>query len=219
MLLRKPRIVIVDYGMGNIQSVSNALERLGCHVYVSSDQHTIKEADALILPGVGAFGEAMGNLKQRNLVDPLRNAVLNEGKPLLGICLGMQLLADESEERGVNKGLSLIPGVVRRIPVPDGLMLPHIGWNEVSLMRPEPLFRDMQHGDAFYFVHSFRFECDSEYVSAVTNYGVDITAAIQKGRIYAVQFHPERSQRKGLRLLHNFIDYVKSAVPERVVQC
>lgn len=217
--MRKVRLVIIDYGMGNLQSVRNALERLGCHVQLSSDPSAISEADALVLPGVGAFGEAMSNLSQRRLVEPLRNAVLNEGKPLLGICLGMQLLADDSDERGTNKGLSLIPGHVRSIPVPKGFMLPHVGWNGVRIKKPEPLFSDLQDGDAFYFVHSYRFECDSNYIAGITDYGVDVTAAIQKDRIFAVQFHPERSQRKGLRLLRNFVDFVETTIPERVTSC
>jgi glutamine amidotransferase len=166
----------------------------------------------LILPGVGAFPEAMNNLRQRKLVEPLRRAVLDEGKPLLGICLGMQLLADSSEEYGVCRGLSLIPGQVRKIPLSDGLRLPHIGWNGVSIRKREPLFLDINEGGAFYFVHSYRFECDQAYIAGITDYGVDITAAVQKNRIFGVQFHPERSQRKGLHLLRNFVDFVESTV-------
>lgn len=210
--MKPTRIDIIDYGMGNLQSVRNALERLGCEVQITSNPAALGDADALILPGVGAFGEAMNNLRQRNLVGPLRNAVLEEGKPLLGICLGMQLLADSSEERGNCLGLSLIPGQVRGIPVSEGLRLPHIGWNSVSVCKRAPLFGDIPEGGAFYFVHSYRFECDPIYIAGVTGYGTDITAAVQKERIFGVQFHPERSQRKGLRLLHNFVDFVESTV-------
>lgn len=210
--MKPTRIDIIDYGMGNLQSVRNALERLGCEVQVTSNPDALGDADALILPGVGAFGEAMSNLRQRNLVEPLKHAVLGEGKPLLGICLGMQLLADSSEERGSCSGLSLIPGDVRGIPIAEGLRLPHIGWNGVSVRKRDPLFRDIQEGGAFYFVHSYRFECDSAYISGLTDYGVEITAAVQKERIFGVQFHPERSQRKGLRLLRNFVDFVESTV-------
>lgn len=207
--MKKAIINIIDYGMGNLQSVRNALERVGCEVLVSSNPAALSDADALILPGVGAFGEAMSNLHKRKLVEPLRGAVLDDGKPLLGICLGMQLLADCSYERGNHQGLSLIPGQVRVIPESIGLRLPHIGWNDLSLGIPDPLFLDLPEKSAFYFVHSFRFECDPAYISATTDYGVDITAAVQWEHIFGVQFHPERSQRKGLRLLRNFIDFVE----------
>jgi glutamine amidotransferase len=212
--MTKMLIDIIDYGMGNVQSVRNAFELLGCEVRLSGDPERIKDADALVLPGVGAFGEAMSNLRQRRLIEPLRDAVLNDGKPLLGICLGMQLLADESDEHGTHKGLSLIPGHVRSIPVPKGFMIPHIGWNGVRLAQPAPLFRHLQDGDAFYFVHSHRFEGEAEHVVATTNHGVDITASIRKDRLFAVQFHPERSQRKGLQVLRNFVSYVESLLPE-----
>lgn len=210
--MKTTRIDIIDYGMGNLQSVRNALERIGCAVNITSDPKALDEADALILPGVGAFGEAMSNLQQRKLVAPLRRAVLEESIPLLGICLGMQLLADSSEERGQFPGLSLIPGYVKQVPVEGELRLPHIGWNGVSVVRRDPLFRDIQDGGAFYFVHSYRFECAPEYVAGTTDYGTDITAAVQRDRIFGVQFHPERSQRKGLRLLRNFVDFVESTV-------
>ncbi len=208
--MKRAKINIVDYGMGNLQSVCNALERLGCEVGISRYPDSLTSADGLILPGVGAFGEAMANLQRQDLIDPLRHAVLVEGKPLLGICLGMQLLADGSEERGVCRGLSLIPGQVREIPVSDGLRLPHIGWNGVSVRKREPLFLDINEGGSFYFVHSYRFECDPTYIAGVTDYGTDITAAVQKDRIFGVQFHPERSQRKGLNLLRNFVYFVES---------
>lgn len=195
--------------MGNLQSVKNALEILNCESTVSSNSYDIDNSDAIILPGVGAFGQAMNNLNSLNLIDPLRQAVLEYKKPLLGICLGMQLLADKSEERGEHTGLSLIPGEVKEIPVQKKLRLPHIGWNEIQINITQPLFQDIKEKGAFYFVHSYRFECNSEYVAAITNYGTDITAAVQNKNIFGVQFHPERSQRKGLHLLNNFIQYVE----------
>lgn len=204
------RIDIIDYGMGNVQSVRNAFERLGCEVRVSGDPAALSEAHALVLPGVGAFGEAMNNLQARQLVEPLRAAVLTQGKPLLGICLGMQLLADGSDERGNHAGLGLIPGHVREIPVAPGYRLPHIGWNDVAMRAGAPLFDTLPEKSAFYFVHSYRFECPDQYVAGVTDYGTDVVAAVQRERIFGVQFHPERSQRKGLRLLRNFVDFVKS---------
>lgn len=213
--MKPTRIDIIDYGMGNLQSVRNALERIGCEVRISSEPAALADADALILPGVGAFGEAMNNLQQRNLVEPLQRAVLDEGKPLLGICLGMQLLADSSDERGNYRGLSLIPGQIRKIPVSGGHRLPHIGWNGVSVHKCDPLFRDIHEGGDFYFVHSYRFECDPAYIVGTTDYGTDITAAVQKERIFGVQFHPERSQHKGLRLLRNFVDFAESTLGNR----
>lgn len=210
--MRPTRIDIIDYGMGNLQSVRNALERLGCNVQITNNPQSLGDADALILPGVGAFGEAMDNLRRLNLIEPLRCAVIQEQKPLLGICLGMQLLADSSEERGNYEGLSLISGRVRRIPLSQGLRLPHIGWNGVSVRQCAPLFEGIAEGGAFYFVHSYRFECDLAYIAGVTGYGTDITAAVQKDRIFGVQFHPERSQRKGLYLLRNFVRFVESTI-------
>jgi glutamine amidotransferase len=207
-MINKAKFVIVDYGMGNIRSVHNALERMGASVSDSHLEEDLIAADALILPGVGAFGEAIANLKARGLVQPLLRAVKLEGKPLLGICLGMQLLADSSEERGLSKGLSLIPGEVRRLPVPAGLRLPHIGWNTLSIKKKDPLFVSTSEGEAVYFVHSYHFVCDDADVAATTDYGGDVVAAVQRGNVFGVQFHPERSQSKGLALLGNFVDYV-----------
>ncbi len=200
-------ILIIDYGMGNIQSVRNAFERLGCAVTCSSDASDIHTADALVLPGVGAFGEAAANLKASGLDDAIVNAVRNEGKPIMAICLGMQLLADESEERGNHRGLGLIAGSVRRIPISEGLRLPHMGWNELEIVHAEPIFKGVKTGDCVYFVHSFRFETDEQFVAARTDYGGDVVAAVQHERIFGLQFHPERSQTTGLRLLKNFIDF------------
>lgn len=212
--MKSIKLLVIDYGMGNLLSVRNALERLGCDVKITNNPASLGDADALILPGVGAFGEAMSNLRHLNLVEPLCHAVTQGRKPLLGICLGMQLLADSSEERGYYQGLSLISGHVRGIPVSEGLRLPHIGWNSVSVRQRAPLFEDIPEGGAFYFVHSYRFECDPVYIAGVTGYGTDITAAVQKDRIFGVQFHPERSQRKGLYLLRNFVDFVGSTVKD-----
>ena len=199
-------IVIVDYGMGNIQSVRSAFERLGCTGCLADRPEDLERADALVLPGVGAFGRAMENLNQRGFSDAMRDAVRNRGVPLLGICLGMQLLVERSEERGEYDGLGLIPGEVRTIPVPDGLRLPHIGWNELTVTRPSPFLEGVKDGDAVYFVHSLMVDCPPEYVIATCDYGMPVTACIAKDRVFGAQFHPERSQRKGMRLLRNFID-------------
>jgi imidazole glycerol-phosphate synthase subunit HisH len=204
-------IVIVDYGMGNIRSVHNAFVRLGCKVTSSDKIEDLEKADALILPGVGAFGEAVGNLASRNLFGPLIHLVREQGMPILGICLGMQLLAERSNERGSFRGLGLIPGEVRKIEVPMILRLPHVGWNSVYIAKQAPLFKRVPDGCAFYFVHSYHFVCDNkDHVAAITDYGDDIVAAVQNGCVYGVQFHPERSQTNGLALLENFIDDVRN---------
>jgi glutamine amidotransferase len=201
------KLAIVDYGMGNIRSVRNAFARLGCDVQLVQTAAELNQADALILPGVGAFGEAMSTLHKLELTAPII-AMVKGGKPLLGICLGMQLLAESSEERGQHTGLGLIPGKVKRIDAPKGLRLPHVGWNSVSITIPAPLFLGAREGESFYFVHSYHFMCDAPYRSAVTEYGAEVVAAVQHGHIFGVQFHPERSQGNGLRLLSNFVEYV-----------
>jgi len=202
-------IKIVDYGMGNIQSVKNAFELLNGKVEIISGPSDIKNADGIILPGVGAFSNAMKNLKESKLIEPLKEAVVDQKVPLLGICLGMQLLADNSEEGGNNEGLSFIAGKICKIPHMEEYRLPHVGWNDVSVKKKEPLFRNIIDKGSFYFVHSYRFECDDELVIATTNYGQSINAVVRKENVFGVQFHPERSQRKGLHLLANFINYIK----------
>lgn len=203
-------IKIIDYGMGNIQSVKNAFELLNTKVEIISDPSNIENSDGIILPGVGAFGNAVKNLKERKLIEPLKDIVINKKIPLLGICLGMQLLADKSEEWGDHDGLSLISGKIRKIPHKEGLRLPHVGWNEVTIKKKDPLFKNIIDKGSFYFVHSYRFECDEKFVLATTDYGHKINAVIRKENIFGIQFHPERSQRKGLYMLSNFVSYIKS---------
>lgn len=214
MSKEKAEIVVIDYGMGNIRSIQNALIRVGADVTISNRAKNLYNADALVLPGVGAFGEAISNLESLKLIDPIINAVKKDGKPLLGICLGMQLLADSSEEGSLSKGLSLIPGLVERIPVGATLRLPHIGWNSLSIRHKEPLFSGIFEGDSFYFVHSYHFVCDPSDIAATTDYGCEVVAAVQRGNVFGVQFHPERSHNKGLLLLRNFIDYVNQTCKE-----
>lgn len=203
-----PKIAIIDYGMGNLQSVRNAFEYVGCEVTISNNLLVLAQADGLVLPGVGAFGEAMQNLQKQKLIDPLQRMVLDEKKPLLGICLGMQLLADSSDERGKHTGLSLIPGQVKAIAISRDLRLPHIGWNSTIFQNASPLFEGLHDEEAFYFVHSYYFDCHPDYISSVTYYGSPITAAVYKDHIFGVQFHPERSHHKGLKILKNFANYV-----------
>lgn len=205
---RSAPFVIVDYGMGNLKSVQNALSFLDCPAIISNRPEDVLSAKAVILPGVGAFGEAMENLRRLRLVAPLSRAYFDLRKPFLGICLGMQLFAEESEERGQHKGLGFLPAKVRRIPAPANLRLPHVGWNSVKILKRDPFFADVNEGATFYFVHTYCMECPEQYRAATTDYGGAVTAAIQADNLFAAQFHPERSQNNGLRLLRNFTQAV-----------
>lgn len=205
-------IAITDYGMGNLRSVQKALERLGAQAVITSEPAALEKADKVILPGVGAFGDAMGELQSRGLLEPLKRAARE--KPFFGVCLGLQLLFTESEEGGLHEGLNLIPGrVVRFRPenLPGGqsprLKVPHMGWNSIQIAQPSPLFQGLETGDFAYFVHSYygRPE-DSSVVAAWTHYGIPFASAIASGKIFATQFHPEKSQAVGLRMLENFIN-------------
>lgn len=200
-------IVVIDYGMGNLRSVFNALDVLGADVKVSDDPRDLGSAEKIILPGVGAFGVVMANLKQMGWEEAVRRQVVQEKKPMLGICLGMQVLADEGTERGRNKGFGFISGRVERLTA-DRLRLPHIGWNDVDILMEHPLFQGFSSKAIFYFVHSFHFIPHSDRVVAGTcEYGQVFTAAVAKDNIFATQFHPEKSQAAGLRFLENFIDW------------
>ena len=203
------KVTILDYGIGNLKSVQNAFEHLSANIIIAKSPSDILDATSLVLPGVGAFSDGMKELISRNLVTAIQEYIrLN--KPLLGICLGMQLLADKSEERGNNEGLSFISGEICKIPHMEGYRLPHVGWNDVTVKKKEPLFKNIIDKGSFYFVHSYRFECDNEFVVATTNYGQNINAVVQKGNVFGVQFHPERSQRKGLHLINNFVSHIKT---------
>lgn len=199
-----PSVVVVDYGMGNLRSVQKGLEKAGCLAAVSGDPAAIERASGIVLPGVGAFRDCMANLEGARLVDPVV-AAIEEGKPFLGICLGMQLLLAVSEEFGVHEGLGIIPGKVVRFPADRGLKIPHMGWNRVHFTGPNPLFRGIPDGSYFYFVHSYYAAPDgSEVVAGWTDYGVRFCSALSRGNIFACQFHPEKSQRWGLKILENF---------------
>jgi len=200
-------IAVIDYGRGNLGSVEKALGRLGMRAVVTQDPRVIADARALVLPGDGAFHDAMGNLLALGLLDPLR-AALDEGRPFLGICLGYQLLFTESEEFGQGKGLDVIPGVVRRFP--PGLKVPHMGWNTVRHDGDLAIFDGIPSGAHFYFVHSFYpMTADASLQVATCTYGVTFPAAVGRGPLFATQFHPEKSQRWGLRLLENFAAFVR----------
>jgi imidazole glycerol-phosphate synthase subunit HisH len=199
-------IAIVDYGMGNLQSVQKALERVGASAVVTRDPAVLEAARGLVLPGVGAFGDAMANLRSQRLLAPvLRYA--ESGKPLLGICLGMQLLFDESEEMGRHQGLGLLPGQVVRFPRGD-LRVPHVGWNEFRQVRGD-LLASIRDGAHAYFVHSYFVAPEEPLdVLATTEYGIEFAAVVGRGSVYGAQFHPEKSQEVGLQLLKNFVRLV-----------
>lgn len=201
-------IIIIDYGMGNVGSVKNALSFLGVEASVSRDITDIKKSTHLILPGVGAFGDGMKKLEEFELVDVLYKEVIENKKPFLGICLGMQLLANIGEEGGLNKGLGWVSGRVRRFQIDEEkFRVPHIGWNDIYLRNDAPLFKNIT-SSVFYFVHSYFFVPeDKNIIAATCDYGEKFPAAIQKDNIFGVQFHPEKSQKSGLALLKNFINF------------
>ncbi len=205
----KKNIAIIDYGVGNTHSVKEAVKSLDCDVIISDEPEKLDKADALILPGVGAFEIAMENLRDRNLIGPLNEMVLEKGKPLLGICLGMQLFADESEENGLHKGLRWISGNVKKIQDQPNLRVPHVGWNNIDVIDRSPLFDRLQDKRNFYFDHSYHFVCnDEKNVVAKVNYGNGLVAAVKRNNILGVQFHPEKSQITGLRLLKGFLNSI-----------
>ena len=200
-------IAIVDYGLGNLTSVLSACGKLGFDAAVTHDVRKLDDADKLILPGVGAFGDGMRLLRERGLVEPLTRMV-GAGKPLLGICLGFELIARTSEEFGFHEGLGWVGADVRRLaPADPSLRLPHVGWNALHQRRDSVLFRNIPDGALFYFVHSFCLQSDdADLVLGTCDYGGSFIAAIEKDNIYGTQFHPEKSQRHGLSMLQNFLE-------------
>lgn len=199
-------ITIVDYGMGNLRSVQKAIERLGHAAEISANPERIGQAEKLILPGVGAFGDGMRELLERELVEPIKEAVKRE-TPFLGICLGLHLLFDTGLEDGEHAGLGILAGKVVRFATAPGLKVPHMGWNSLRIRQPEPLFAGIEDDSYFYFVHSYyAVPDDSAVVAAEACYPDPFTAAISQGRLFGTQFHPEKSQRLGLRVLRNFAE-------------
>lgn len=196
-------IAIIDYGSGNLRSISNAFRKIGAHVQVTSSPESINDSEALVLPGVGAFGSAMDKLE--NLRDTIiRN--IEDGKPFLGICLGLQVLLSESQESPDVRGLDVIPGRVVRIP--PGNKVPHMGWNQLVSRRDSPLLEGVE-DEYFYFVHSYHAEPAEDVVAATTEYGIEMTAAIEADNVYATQFHPEKSGEAGLDILRNFREIIR----------
>lgn len=200
-------IAIIDYGVGNLFSLSSSLKCIGADSVVTGDPKVIKKADKLILPGVGAFGDAAEKLRKNGL-DKIIVQEAKNGKPLMGICLGMQLLFDRSYEYGEYRGLGLIAGEVVPMQnnITDNLKIPHIGWNSLKFKKTSPIFKYIKNGDFVYFVHSFYAENCDESLIASAEYGKEITAAVQKGNIYGCQFHPEKSGNVGLNILKAFCE-------------
>ena len=198
---------LIDYDAGNIKSVEKALRFLGEDVVVTRDRETILKADRVILPGVGAFGDAMEKLDSYGLIPVIRE-VVSCGTPFLGICLGLQLLFETSEEAPGVPGLGLLKGQILRIPETPGLKIPHMGWNSLHLQNEGRLFRDIPENTYVYFVHSYYLKAEEpDIVKAVTEYGTEIHASVEKGNIFACQFHPEKSSRFGLQMLKNFTKF------------
>ena len=199
-------IAIIDYDAGNLKSVEKALIRVGADPVVTRDAKVITQADKVILPGVGAFGEAMEKLESFDLIDPIYK-VVEQGTPFLGICLGLQLLFEYSEEKEGCKGLSLLKGGIKRIPDAPGLKVPHMGWNSLKVTEGAKLFANLPENPYVYFVHSYYLQAEeSEIVAATSEYGVTIHASVEKDNIFACQFHPEKSGETGLAILKNFVE-------------
>lgn len=199
-------IAIIDYGAGNLQSVRKALNFLGYDSEITADKDKIYNADRVILPGVGSFGDAMASIRKSGLEDVIVDAA-NGDKPFLGICLGLQLLFSGSEESPGVKGLGIFEGDIVTIPHVPGIKVPHIGWNSIKLNHHDGLFKDVRDNDYFYFVHSYYLSnADEDIVAATTDYGVNIQCAVCRGKVCATQFHPEKSGKSGLQLLRNFAE-------------
>ena len=198
-------IAVIDYDAGNLKSVEKALIFLGETPVITRDREELLAADKVILPGVGAFGDAMDRLHQYGLVDGIKE-VVKKGTPFLGICLGLQLMFESSEESPGVEGLGLLPGKILKIPETPGMKVPHMGWNSLKIDPNSRLFKGIPDGNYVYFVHSYYLKAGSEdIVAATTEYGTHIHAAVEKGNLYACQFHPEKSSQTGLKILENFI--------------
>lgn len=199
-------VAIIDYGAGNLQSVKKALDFLGYESKITMDREKILSASHVILPGVGSFGDAMASIRERGLEDTIKQAASGE-KHFLGICLGLQLMFEKSDETPGVEGLGIFKGDIVKIPSENGLKVPHMGWNSINLKQTDGIFSGIRDGSYFYFVHSYYLKnAEPDVVAATAQYGVEIECAIQKGRVCATQFHPEKSSETGLRLLKNFME-------------
>ena len=199
-------VAMIDYDAGNIKSVEKALQKLGADVVITKEPQVILNADKVILPGVGSFGDAMNNLRKYGL-DEVIHHVVEKGTPFLGICLGLQLLFERSDESPEATGLGILKGEILRIPDAEGLKIPHMGWNSLHLQNNGRLFRGLKENDYVYFVHSYYLKAaDEEIVKATTDYSVNIHASVEKDNVFACQFHPEKSSDVGLQILKNFVE-------------
>lgn len=207
--MKQPKIVIIDYKVGNTQSVFNSIKYLGYNnINVSSEQNLISNADVIVLPGVGAFEACLKNLQERNLIDILNQEVIINKKPVIGICIGMQLMADLSEENGIHNGLGWIQGKVKKLSIDKNLPVPHVGWNSVTFNSNIPFKNEKIHDADFYFDHSYFFDCNTENTAATVDYGKKITAAVRLDNIFGIQFHPEKSHINGLKLFRSFFNSI-----------
>ncbi len=201
-------IAIVDYGMGNLRSVQKGFESVGYKAVVTDRAKDLADADAVVLPGVGGFGPAIQKLEKTGLANAIRNEI-TEDKPYLGICLGLQLLFEESEERGIHKGLGILPGRVVRFR--QGITVPHMGWNQIQIQKSIPILEGIPDNAYFYFVHSYYVvPADPEVIATTTDYDLEFTSMVARGNLFASQFHPEKSQSLGLRILRNFGRFVEA---------
>lgn len=210
-------IRVIDYGMGNLRSVVNAITTLGHPVAVATDPAQLRAAEGVILPGVGAFADGMRNLRERGWCSALEEEVRGRRKPFLGLCLGMELLASSSTEHGMHEGLGWIPGSVERIdPGPDRLPVPHIGWNDVRIVAKDGLYAGLGDSESFYFVHAYVFAPrDAAVVSGICSYGAEFAASVESENLWATQYHPEKSHRAGLAVLRNFVGRVEGSASSR----
>lgn len=206
--MTKTNLVIVDYGVGNFRNVQKAFEAVGAAAEITDSVKRVEEADVVVLPGVGAFGDAMRHLRKRGLDQPVL-AAAQAGKPVFGICVGLQLLFEESEEMGQHEGLGILPGKVVRFPDRPGLAVPHMGWNQIEPARPHPLLRHINSGDFAYFAHSYyAVPANPADIIGCTDYGQPFPTVVGRDNVCAIQFHPEKSQQVGLQILRNFVEWV-----------